>query len=213
MLMVGQELVLGEKEGYIQVFDIKKLEFSHTKQFIEIGHMMCDMIVIKDSHQLLMAGAKGLLKATKDQAIKHSFQGKFALSICHIIESLYLVGFMDYGLIVWNEQTDEKLFQICQDRVDSIKRILTTNTYFIKTYKNGLMSLTIKNLKDSQFSLEHFIEEKDEKDVGHTDSLQISYVDNSHLVIATTHNEKVEWNKFKRSILVMKVNIASIRGQ
>ena len=149
MLIVGQELVLGEKDGYIQVFDINNLEFSHTKQFEEIGHIMCDMIVIEDSHQLLMAGAKGLLKATKDQAIKHSFQGKFALSICHIIESLYLVGFMNYGLIVWNEQTDEKLFQICQDRVESIKRILTTNTYIIKTQNNGLKVLTIKNLKKS----------------------------------------------------------------
>jgi len=86
----------------------------------------------------------------KDQAIKHYFTGKPALSICHIGESLYLVGFfIHYGLIVWNEQTDEQLFQICLERVTSIERILTTKTYIIKTQDKGLKLLTIENFEKS----------------------------------------------------------------
>jgi hypothetical protein len=66
-------------------------------------------------------------------------------AICQIAESLFLVGFYHDGLILWNEESEEQLLQICQDQVCSIKRILTTNTYIIKTRKNGLKSLTIKN--------------------------------------------------------------------
>ena len=83
---------------------------------------------------------------TKGQAIKNYFQGKGVESICHIAESLYLVGSC-YRLIVWDEHSDQQLFQICQDRVFSIKRILTTNTYILKTEKYGLKLFTIKNLK------------------------------------------------------------------
>ena len=42
-----------------------------------------------------------------------------------------------------------------------------------------------------------------------TDSLQVSYVTNSHLVIATTQIKQTKkQDKFKRSIIFMKVNIA-----
>ena len=111
-MKVGQELVLGEDRGYLQVFDIDDLVITHTQEFKEVGRI-CDMIAIKDSEQLLLAGFKGLLKATKDKVIKHYFQGKPAISICNIGESLYLAGFYNSGLIVWNEKTDELLFQVC----------------------------------------------------------------------------------------------------
>jgi hypothetical protein len=53
---------------------------------------------------LLLAGGRGLLKATKDQAIKHYFEEKPTISIYHIALKLYLVGFFfdNDGLIVWN---------------------------------------------------------------------------------------------------------------
>ena len=146
MMKVGNQLVLGEGRGYLQVFDIEKLEITHTKQFKGIKSIW-DMIAIEESEQLLLAGLGGLLRATKDQVIKHYFNGKIAHSICHIAESLYLAGLYQDGLIVWNEQTDQQLFQIFQDRALSIKRILTTNTYIIKTQNNGLKVFTIKNLK------------------------------------------------------------------
>jgi hypothetical protein len=107
------------------------------------------MIAIKDSEELLLAGWNGLLKATKDQAVKHYFEEKPAFSISHIAESLYLVWVYEYDLIAWNEQTDQQLFQICQDRLFSIKRILTTNSYIIKTKMNGIKFLTIKDFKTS----------------------------------------------------------------
>ena len=146
MMQVGQELMLGEWAGYLQVFDIENLVITNTQQFEETG-LICDMIPIENSEQLLLAGWKGLLKATtKGQAIKNYFQGKGVESICHIAESFYLVG-SSYRFIVWNEHSDQELFQICQDRVFSIKRILTTNTYIIKTQKYGLKLFTIKNFK------------------------------------------------------------------
>lgn len=132
------------------------------------------MIAIEDSHQFLLAGYKGLLKATRDQAIKQYFEGKTALSICHIAESLYLVGFFDDGLIVWNEQTEQQIIKICQDRVSSIKRMLNTNSYIIKTKENGVQKLTIKNLKNSDFSLQHLFEAKNEGVLNNPDSLQVS---------------------------------------
>lgn len=106
------------------------------------------MIAIKDSGQLLLAGS-GVLKVTMDQIIEWYLPGKWVRSICHIAESLYLVGFKEDGLIVWNEETDQQLLKICRYRVFSIKRILTTKTFIIKTHKKGIKSLTIKNLTKS----------------------------------------------------------------
>lgn len=74
------------------------------------------MIAIEKSEQLLLAGQGGILKATKNHAIKYYFSEKPAVSICHITESIYLVALWDDEfLIAWNEKTDQKLFQICQD--------------------------------------------------------------------------------------------------
>ena len=103
------------------------------------------MIGIENSEELFIAGFDGVLRAKKDQAIKHYFEWAGVGCISHISESLYLVG--HNGLIVWDEQTDQELFQICEDQVCSIKRILNTNTYIIKTEENGLKLLKIKNLK------------------------------------------------------------------
>ena len=52
---------------------------------------------------------------------------------------------------------------------------------------------------------------KEEGVLNHCDSLDVSFVAKSHLVIATTQNENVE-NPYtlKKSILLMKVNIADI---
>ena len=146
------------------------------------------MVPIVDSQQLLLAGERGILKATmKGQAIKNYFQNQVN-TICHIEESIYLVGFYSNGLKVWNEKTDQELFQICKETLFSIKRILTTNTFIIKTYKNGIKILTIKNLKTSEFSLQDLLDAKD-TDWNTTDSLQVQYVANSHLVIAAAQNE------------------------
>jgi hypothetical protein len=48
MMKVGQELVLGEAGGYLEVFNIENLKITHTKQFKEIGQIF-DMIAIENS--------------------------------------------------------------------------------------------------------------------------------------------------------------------
>ena len=94
------------------------------------------------------------MKTTKDQLINHYHKGKWVRSLCHVTHSLYLVGFnYDDGLILWNEQTDQLLSQICGGGVFSIKRVITTNNYIIKTRNEGVKVVTINDLKSKKISL------------------------------------------------------------
>jgi hypothetical protein len=70
--------------------------------------------------------------------------------------SLYLVGFSD-KLIVWNEQTEEELFQVSTDHVAGIRRVMSSNNYILKTLKEGLKVLTIKSLKTEEFSVQNLL--------------------------------------------------------
>jgi hypothetical protein len=133
----------------------------------------------------LLAALEGLLKTTKDQLINHYHKGKLVRSLCHVTHSLYLVGFRDDGLILWNEQTDQLLSQICGGGVFSIKRVITTNNYLIKTYE-GVKVVTINDLMTSKFSVQHLLDAK-EDGWNFTDSLQLQ-ITNSHITIATTQN-------------------------
>jgi hypothetical protein len=81
----------------------------------------------------LLAALEGVLKTTKDQLINHYHKGKWVRSLCHVADSLYLIGFVGDKLILWNEQKDQLLSKICNDTVISIKRVMTTNNYVIKT--------------------------------------------------------------------------------
>jgi hypothetical protein len=94
----------------------------------------------------LLAEYQGLLKTTKDQLINHYHKLKSIRSLCHVTHSLYLVGFAWDGLILWNEQTDQLLSKICEGGVSSIKRVITTNNYLIKTYE-GVKVVTVNDLK------------------------------------------------------------------
>jgi hypothetical protein len=132
ILRVGQELLLGQRKGYFEVFKIKSSTITHTHRFTEGDHIN-DIIPIDDSHYLL-AAAEGLLKTTKNRLINHYHKGKNLRSLCHVTDSLYLLGLVDDGLILWNEQTDQLLSKICDDTVSSIKRVMTTNNYIIKTF-------------------------------------------------------------------------------
>jgi hypothetical protein len=85
------------------VFDIINSNITCSLRFKE-GSNIFDILAIDDTHYLL-AAARGLLKTSKDQLIKHYFQGKNVSSLCHITEAIYLVGFSD-KLIVWDEKTD-----------------------------------------------------------------------------------------------------------
>ena len=88
----------------MQVVDIRSSNISSTQKFTE-GNIINDIIAIDDSHYLL-AGINGLLKTTKDQMINHYHKGKTVFSLCHLTGSIYLIGFKDDGLIVWDEDQD-----------------------------------------------------------------------------------------------------------
>ena len=109
-MKVGHQLLLGERQGYLQAVHISKALvgnplISSTHKFIEAGDIH-DVLAINDTH-FLLAAALGLLRTTKDQIVKHSFKGQTARALCPIADSLYLVGFVNENVIkLWNEQTD-----------------------------------------------------------------------------------------------------------
>jgi hypothetical protein len=142
---VGNQLLLGESIGYLEVFDINNSKIMSTHKFSEADNYINDIIAIDDTNYLL-ATAGGLLHTSKDQLIKHYFEGKIAYSMSKITESIYLVGLYNL-LIVCDQKTDQKLFQISKDSVVSIKRVMTTNNFIIKTVEEGVKLLSINDLK------------------------------------------------------------------
>ena len=97
------ELLLGEAYGYLLLFDIETSSITHNHLFTD-GDSICDIIALDDTHYLL--ATYGLLKTTKDQLINHYHKGKAVLSLCHITDSIYLVGIYYNQLIAWDEKTD-----------------------------------------------------------------------------------------------------------
>ena len=182
---------------------MKTSTVTHTHEFTE-GYNIRDIIAIDETHYLL-AAYRGLLKTTKDQLINHYHKGKWVRSLCHVTHSLYLVGFGGDGLILWNEQTDQLLSQIYGGRVFSIKRVITTNNYLIKT-NEGVKVVTINDLMQLKFSVQHLLDAKEDS-WNYTDSLQLQ-ITNSHITIATTQNEWVD-SKTKSIIKLMKVPIVA----
>ena len=78
------------------------------------------------------------MKTTKDQVIKSSYRGELISSLCQITDQVYLVGLIDDQLEVWNEQTDQKLFKVNIPWVFSIKRVMDTNNFILKTMRDGV---------------------------------------------------------------------------
>jgi hypothetical protein len=68
-----------------------------------------------------------------------------------------LVGFLD-KLIVWAEQAENQLFVVLTDCVQSIKRLLAYTTFVIKTQKEGVKLLTIKDIKSQEYSIKGLLE-------------------------------------------------------
>ena len=86
----------------------------------------------------------------------------------------------------------------------SIKRVITTNNYVIKT-DEGVKVVTINELESFKFSVQHLLDAKEDL-VNFTDSLQLQ-ITHSHITIATTQNEEVDEGKYKSCIKLMKVPI------
>jgi hypothetical protein len=94
------------------------------------------------------------------------------------------------------------LFKISKDEALSIKRVLTTNSFIVKTGEGGVKILTIEDLETKKFSLKLLLEAKDPWNSTESLNLQISP---SGIVIATTQNERVDVFTNKRSVKVMKI--------
>jgi hypothetical protein len=91
--------------GYLEVVEINTFNITSTHKFEE-GDDIYDIISIDDTSRYFLATIYGLLKTSKDQLIKHYYIGKTVESLCHITGSIYLVGFEDDGVIVWDEEKD-----------------------------------------------------------------------------------------------------------
>ena len=74
------------------MFDTRIFDTSHCHKYEGI-YSIHDMIAIEDGMFLIAAGG-GLLKATKDQTLKHYFKYMHARSICHISGSSYLLSLL-----------------------------------------------------------------------------------------------------------------------
>ena len=181
---------------------MKTSTITNTHYFTE-GGSIYDIIAIDDTHYLLAAD-QGLLKTTKHQLINHYHKGDHYISLCHVTDSLYLLGLNWHGLILWNEQTNQLLYKISKHRVWSIKRVLSTNNYLIKTFE-GVNIVPIYHSEPFKKKL-HLLDAKDA--FYKTDSLQL-HIAHSHFTIATTQNERVGNNKWKNSIKLMKVPIVA----
>ena len=63
------------------------------------------------------------------------------------------------------------MYIISNDGLDSIKRVMSTNYYIIKTSSKGLMLLTLNDLESKQFTIQDLLEVKDGSN--YTDSLNV----------------------------------------
>lgn len=97
------------------------------------------------------------------------------------------------------------LFKISKDEAFSIKRVLTTNSFLIKTGEGGVKVLTIDDLKSKKFSLKLLLEAKDPWNSTESLHLQIT---SSEIVVATTQNERLDVFACERSVKVMKMKVA-----
>jgi hypothetical protein len=135
----------------------------------------------------LLATEIGLLKTNKDQLINDYYKGKWIRSLCHISASLYLVGLYNDELRVWDQEKEQEMCQIRVDQVCSIKRVMTTDKFILRTKQKGLKLLTINDLESKKIiNVQHLLDVKDASNFN--DSLQV-FITPSQIVIAATQYE------------------------
>jgi hypothetical protein len=187
----------------LEVFDIETSSITHTNRFPE-GEVIFDILAINDTHYLL-ATEYGLLKTSKDQLINQYYEGESVICLCHITDSFYLVGF-NSKLRVWDQQKEQEMCHISDDSLDSIKRVMNTNSYILRTRGiEGLKLLTISDLESKKFTIQQLLDYENDCD-NLTESLQV-LVTPSQIIIAVAQNELEEIG-YKGSIKLMKVAIA-----
>ena len=68
MLRVGQELLMGEEDGYLEILDMTNCNIIHTHRVDSGIYAFYDMLAIDDT-QYLLASDSGLLKTTKEKPL------------------------------------------------------------------------------------------------------------------------------------------------
>jgi hypothetical protein len=94
----------------------------------------------------LLATDEGLLRTTKDKLINHYYKGKTVWCLCYLTDSIYLLGFSDDKLRVWDQQKEQEMYQMNDDSVESIKRVMKTDNFILRIYDYGLKLLSIRDL-------------------------------------------------------------------
>ena len=99
------------------------------------------------------------------------------------------------------------MLKICADEVYSIKRVLATHSYILKTLKEGVKLLTFKEEEeeDKQFSIQDLLEAEESSWGNFTDSLQLQ-VTQDHVLIAAIENQEPS----RRGIKVMRVPLTEM---
>ena len=108
-------------------------------------------------------------------------------------------------LVVWDERKDTQMVSICNDiRVLSIKRLGSTCNFIIKSERDKLGVVTIKDIqKPEQISIRHLNFVKGSK---YTESMHLQvFITQTHVMVATTTYEIVMGN-LKERIQLMKVD-------
>ena len=140
--------------------------------------------------------------------VAHYYQRDTVKTLCHISDSIYLVVVgSEEWLFAWNEQTNTELFSVHYYSVTNIKRILSTNSFIIKTHnEEGVYLLTIKDLATEKFSLHCLFDNKSSLSYEDLD-IHVTY---SSLIIAAPC-AKLDFPyscKLEYSILLMEVDLA-----
>jgi hypothetical protein len=99
----GQQLIMGDSKGFMSIVDIKDSKITHSHVFFEGKDGIRDLVSINET-QYLLATSKGLLKTSKDLILTRHIKRKSISSLCHVTDSIYLMGLHKKNkLVVWNE--------------------------------------------------------------------------------------------------------------
>ncbi len=157
----GQNILLGESYGHLEVLDTINSLITHSHWFEEGCHIYDILAKDDGGTHYLLACYRGIIKTTQaGQLVNHYYKGVWIRCMNHLPDSLYLVGLYNAReLVVWDERTNTQLVTICDDRlVCSIKRVGITCNYIIKSESEGVTSLTINNIhKADQISVTHLL--------------------------------------------------------
>ena len=88
------------------MFDLQKSEINQHYRYKEGGSIYDIIAMDKGTHYLLAASRGIMLITAEGQFINRYFKGQNSSCLCHISGPLYLVGFENLNLQVWNVELD-----------------------------------------------------------------------------------------------------------